>query len=173
MPSDLVKRVNLDLLYLPFCMRVLDLVDVCKKRGAYYYLTYGYRSFPEQAKLYFQGRTLPGPKVTNAPAGYSPHNYGIAVDCVRDEDLARVGLQPYWAKDGYDVLAQEAEKLGLQAGVPGLADYGHIQIPLAPRLAPHEKDVLEGFRKIYQASAHGEELAAVFKHFDEIDLLPE
>jgi peptidoglycan L-alanyl-D-glutamate endopeptidase CwlK len=42
----------------------------------------GYRSLERQAELYAQGRTTPGPKVTNAKPGYSWHNYGLAVDFV-------------------------------------------------------------------------------------------
>lgn len=33
-----------------------------------------------QDELYAQGRTAPGPIVTNAKGGQSPHNYGLAVD---------------------------------------------------------------------------------------------
>jgi len=40
----------------------------------------GYRTFAEQAALYAQGRTKPGAKVTNANAGSSFHNYGLAID---------------------------------------------------------------------------------------------
>lgn len=39
-------------------------------------------TFAEQAALYAQGRTMPGKRVTNAPAGLSLHNYGLAVDIV-------------------------------------------------------------------------------------------
>jgi peptidoglycan L-alanyl-D-glutamate endopeptidase CwlK len=40
----------------------------------------GTRTFDEQNKLYAQGRTSPGNVVTNARAGYSNHNFGIAWD---------------------------------------------------------------------------------------------
>ena len=40
----------------------------------------GTRSYEEQDRLYAKGRTAPGPKVTNARAGYSNHNFGIAFD---------------------------------------------------------------------------------------------
>jgi peptidoglycan L-alanyl-D-glutamate endopeptidase CwlK len=40
----------------------------------------GLRSYEEQAALYAQGRTAPDNKVTNARAGYSNHNFGIAFD---------------------------------------------------------------------------------------------
>lgn len=39
-----------------------------------------YRTFPEQHQLFLQGRGNPGPIVTNADAGQSYHNYGLAVD---------------------------------------------------------------------------------------------
>ena len=40
----------------------------------------GLRTFAEQDELYAQGRTKPGPKVTNSRGGYSNHNFGIAFD---------------------------------------------------------------------------------------------
>ena len=41
-----------------------------------------HRSFAEQNGLFAQGRTTPGIIVTNARAGDSYHNYGLAVDIV-------------------------------------------------------------------------------------------
>jgi len=43
-------------------------------------VTQGLRTFEESDKLYAQGRTAPGPKVTNSAAGQSYHNYGLAFD---------------------------------------------------------------------------------------------
>jgi peptidoglycan L-alanyl-D-glutamate endopeptidase CwlK len=43
-------------------------------------ITQGLRSFKEQDELYAIGRTKSGKKVTNAKAGQSIHNYGLAVD---------------------------------------------------------------------------------------------
>lgn len=43
-------------------------------------ITQGLRSFEEQEKLYAIGRITKGKKVTNAKAGQSIHNYGLAVD---------------------------------------------------------------------------------------------
>lgn len=40
----------------------------------------GLRTYAEQNELYAQGRTKPGNKITNAPGGYSNHNFGIAFD---------------------------------------------------------------------------------------------
>jgi len=42
--------------------------------------THTLRTFKEQTDLYAQGRTVPGKKVTNAQAGKSFHNYGLAID---------------------------------------------------------------------------------------------
>ncbi len=43
-------------------------------------ITQGLRSFEEQEKLYAIGRITSAKKVTNAKAGQSIHNYGLAVD---------------------------------------------------------------------------------------------
>jgi len=40
----------------------------------------GFRTFPEQAALYAQGRTSPGNRVTNSKPGQSYHNFGTAID---------------------------------------------------------------------------------------------
>lgn len=40
------------------------------------------RTFKEQEQLYAQGRTTPGKIVTQAKAGLSYHNYGMAIDIV-------------------------------------------------------------------------------------------
>jgi peptidoglycan L-alanyl-D-glutamate endopeptidase CwlK len=40
----------------------------------------GSRTYKEQDALYAKGRSAPGPKVTNAPGGYSNHNFSIAWD---------------------------------------------------------------------------------------------
>lgn len=42
--------------------------------------TSGLRSIQEQDKIYAQGRTQPGPIVTNAQPGFSAHNWGCATD---------------------------------------------------------------------------------------------
>lgn len=46
------------------------------------------RTIAEQNKLFAQGRTAPGKRVTNAAGGMSYHNYGLAIDIVliRDSD---------------------------------------------------------------------------------------
>jgi len=45
-------------------------------------ITTGYRTIAEQNRLYAQGRTTPGKKVTTVIGGRSIHNYGLAIDIV-------------------------------------------------------------------------------------------
>jgi peptidoglycan L-alanyl-D-glutamate endopeptidase CwlK len=51
-------------------------------------VTFTSRSLQTQAALYAQGRTAPGRIITNARAGHSYHNYGLALDVVPTELLA-------------------------------------------------------------------------------------
>jgi hypothetical protein len=62
-------------------------------------LVEGYRSKARQEALYAQGRTTPGKIVTNAKAGESLHNYGVAVDFV-------------FRKEGYDASKELWQTLG-------------------------------------------------------------
>lgn len=48
--------------------------------------THTLRTFKEQDELFAKGRTAPGARVTNSPAGLSMHNYGLALDIVLIKD---------------------------------------------------------------------------------------
>jgi len=94
-------------------------------------ITETYRSFQRQNELYAQGRTKPGQIVTNAKAGESFHNYGVAFDCV-------------FKKEGYnatekqwEILGKEGEKLGLEWGGRWVSfkDRPHFQVTLGYTLA--------------------------------------
>lgn len=128
MPTDLVKRINLSKLYPPFRDRVLKVIGDLHDQGVDFYLLQGTRTVEEQDALYAQGRIAPGKVVTNARGGFSWHNYGVAVDCVFDTDPAKAGLQPSWEERWYRPLIDTANINKLQCGVPGLGDWGHLQI---------------------------------------------
>jgi len=49
-------------------------------KGVHPYIDQTYRTFAESDKLYAQGRTEPGQIISNAKAGQSWHNYGLALD---------------------------------------------------------------------------------------------
>lgn len=57
-----------------------SLVQKAALNGIQIKIISGFRTYAEQNQLYAQGRTEPGPKVTNARGGYSNHNFGIAFD---------------------------------------------------------------------------------------------
>ena len=55
-------------------------VNAASLQGIQIKLISGLRTYADQSALYAKGRTAPGRKVTNAPAGYSNHNFGLAFD---------------------------------------------------------------------------------------------
>lgn len=114
MPADLVKRVNLDLIYNPFLQRVLEALAQCRARGADYVAVLGTRSYGEQHAL--RGAYLAGKGGRAAPAGQSQHQFGLAIDFCRDSDLTKKGLQPSWKAADYRVLGEECTKQGLHWG---------------------------------------------------------
>lgn len=61
---------------------IVSEVDKALTGKGKFIITQGLRSFAESDSLYAQGRTKPGNIVTNAKAGQSIHNYGLAFDFV-------------------------------------------------------------------------------------------
>ena len=61
-------------------------LKLLEETGYEWLVTQGRRTIAEQDRPYAQGRTSPGPKVTNAKGGSSPHNFGLAVDMVPIKD---------------------------------------------------------------------------------------
>ena len=66
-------------------------VDECRRVGIEVLITSTYRDAESQDALYAQGRTKPGPRVTNARAGQSMHNWRVALDFV-----PTVAGKPQW-----------------------------------------------------------------------------
>lgn len=59
----------------------------------------GLRTFTESDALYAQGRTAPGDIVTNAAAGQSYHNYGLAFDFeMHTNSKPDYAVGPNWLK---------------------------------------------------------------------------
>lgn len=58
--------------------------EICKALTgeAFCRFTHTLRTFKEQDELYAKGRSVAGQRVTNAKAGQSFHNYGMAIDIV-------------------------------------------------------------------------------------------
>jgi len=68
--------------------------EICEALNgrAFCRFTHTLRTFAEQDALFAKGRTAPGARVTNARAGMSMHNYGLAIDIV----LIRDGKDAIW-----------------------------------------------------------------------------
>lgn len=87
----------------------------------------GLRTYAEQDKLYAQGRTKPGGKVTNARGGFSNHNFGLAVDLCPFNNG-----KPDWTDNaGFDAIGRAARAVGLEWGGDWkkLVDKPHCQLP--------------------------------------------
>lgn len=98
----------------------------------------GLRTWAAQDALFAQGRTAPGPKVTNARGGYSQHNFGMAADCVPGIRGKSV-WQPNWNPRHPDFVAMvdamKDEGLVWGGDWHSLPDEDHFQdarLPVTP-----------------------------------------
>jgi peptidoglycan L-alanyl-D-glutamate endopeptidase CwlK len=103
--------------------------------GTYILVVSGLRTAAEQDALYAQGRNgAPGHIVTNAKAGYSMHNYGLAVDVV--PYLSGKSGQLNWDSNTPQframVAALEAQGLVWGGEWKTFPDDDHFQMPGIP-----------------------------------------
>jgi peptidoglycan LD-endopeptidase CwlK len=79
---DKISFDRVQLLHPQIRSEVIKLIDLAEQKlpRTAIRIVQGLRTFAEQDALYAQGRTKPGPRVTNAKAGQSYHNYGLAID---------------------------------------------------------------------------------------------
>jgi LysM repeat protein len=131
-----------------FRQRLAMLADALGQLGMQTLITDGLRTFAEQDALFEQGRTKPGPKVTNAKGGLSNHNYGLAVDMypvINDKVFTDVprGASVEFRRLFHaiqDAAGEEAERLGLFWGArfSGIVDTPHIQLLAESDMRPAE-----------------------------------
>jgi peptidoglycan L-alanyl-D-glutamate endopeptidase CwlK len=95
-----------------------DFLQLASEQGFNLRITHGFRTHEEQNELYAQGRTKPGPIVTNARGGESMHNFGLAFDVVDKEK----GYNIDW-----DKLGDIGRSVGLEHGDRGMVDKPHFQ----------------------------------------------
>jgi peptidoglycan L-alanyl-D-glutamate endopeptidase CwlK len=107
--------------------RIRDLIDAFAQRGTQVEVVQGLRTFAEQDALYAQGRSKPGPRVTNARGGQSNHNYGLAVDLCPFVN----GKPDFTANATFVAIGAEAVKRGLEWGGnwKKFIDKPHVQLP--------------------------------------------
>lgn len=113
--------------------------------GWSFFITDGFRSFAEQTELYAQGRTKPGNRVTNAMAGESPHNFGLAVDLAFQKD----GKLSY-APELYARIYPIARSLGFELGADWMdfTDKPHFEHPRWELLAEKEQNNMSNIFKL-------------------------
>lgn len=105
-----------------------QLAEMMELAGHPIQIVQGLRSWVQQADLYAQGRTKPGPIVTKAPPGHSWHEFGLAIDIVPQELLTTPGWEPdspIWPD-----LGAKGKSLGLFWGgdFQSIPDRPHFQL---------------------------------------------
>lgn len=108
-----------------FLQPVLQLFARMEARGYPLALLEGYRSAERQDML-----AAKGSNVTQVAGNQSKHQYGMAVDVapLKNGELLINEKDP-WAANGYALLGEEAERLGLTwGGRWSFRDYGHIEL---------------------------------------------
>jgi peptidoglycan L-alanyl-D-glutamate endopeptidase CwlK len=99
-------------------------------------VTAGIRTVVQQDELYAQGRTTPGPVVTNAKGTESNHVLGLAVDVV-PMDLP--DIHPDWDTQhpSWQAIVTLASKCGLRDGI-SFRDEPHLELIEVPEVPTGE-----------------------------------
>jgi peptidoglycan L-alanyl-D-glutamate endopeptidase CwlK len=119
----------------------VQLLAACAREGINLMVTHTRRTWEEQAQLYARGRTAPGPAVTNAPPGYSWHNFGRAFD-VAEKDRTPYDLGTPGPRDDDSIwnrIGDLGESLGLEWG-------GRWKRPDRPHFEHHGGQTLAAMR---------------------------
>lgn len=108
------------------------LVNLAKGQGINIKVISGTRTFEEQDALYQQGRSKPGRIITNAKAGSSWHNHGVAFDVGVFQDGKYTPESPL-----YKVVASIGKGIGLEWGGDwkSITDEPHYQMTNGKSLA--------------------------------------
>jgi peptidoglycan LD-endopeptidase CwlK len=126
-PMDDISEQRLSGVHPFLASKIRQLADLLSKEGVTIRVTQGLRTWEEQQRLYDQGRTAPGQIVTDAPPGYSWHQFALAVDVVPMMELGPDWnvTHPVWAR-----IVQVGTSLGLDSGATWRTykDYPHFQL---------------------------------------------
>lgn len=154
---DTISEARLKAVHPLLASKIRQLADLLAKEGIVIRVTQGLRTWDEQDKLFQQGRSTPGDKVTNAPAGSSYHNFGLAVDVVPmmplgpDWDVTH----PVWGR-----IVAVGTSLGLTSGATWrtFKDYPHFQLtgnlPASPTPAIRTVLASEGISGVWKRTGY-------------------
>lgn len=150
-PADLRSEGNIATLLPRVRPFARALIEKAANQGIIIKVTSGSRSFAEQDELFAQGRTKPGKKVTNAPGGFSNHNFGIAFDVTifkgsADPEKAKT---PVFESPLYKVVGALGTDLGLEWGGnwTTIVDEPHFQLRPGWADGLKEKEMLAKLRQ--------------------------
>lgn len=154
---DLISEGRLKDVHPMLASKIRQLADLLGQEGIVIRVTQGLRTWDEQAKLYAQGRSEPGKIVTNAPAGSSYHNFGLAVDVVPMTPLGPDWnvTHPVWQR-----IATVGKSLGLESGSTWrtFKDFPHFQLtgnlPLSPTLQIRSVYASEGITGVWERTGY-------------------
>lgn len=142
MSFDSRSEKNIATLMATAQVKAREWLSKCLEAGISVKIIAGNRTYQEQAELYAQGRTAPGQKVTNAQAGYSWHNFGVAWDFVVFDAKG----EPLWESPLMKKCGEIAESLDLEWGGrwTSFQDIPHIQLKTAFTLAEARQKLAVG-----------------------------
>ena len=124
---DTVSEQRLSEVYPGLADKVRQMATQLESEGTDIRVTQSLRTMAEQEALYAQGRTAPGRVVTEARAGYSWHNFGLAVDIApfTPQGVDWNTSHPVWKR-----AVAVGESLGLVAGAAfrTFPDWPHFQL---------------------------------------------
>lgn len=127
---DLRSEAQLALLCPALAAKIRIASDLLNADGTHILVVSGLRTAAQQNALYAQGRTAPGHVVTNAKAGQSLHNYGLAADIVPYLSGANGPLN--WNADTpqFKAMVGALKLQGLTWGgdFKSIKDFDHIQL---------------------------------------------
>jgi len=131
---EAVSEQRLALVHPLLAAKVRSAAAALETKGIYFRVAQGLRTYAEQDALYAQGRTVPGKIVTNAPGGYSNHNFGCAVDCYPFllGESGNLNWEPKSQQFSLMVDALVAEGLLWGGNWHSLPDYPHFQLANVP-----------------------------------------
>lgn len=147
-PVDPRSETNIKTLHPRVQPLARALVHEAALQGITIKVTSGTRSYAEQDALYEQGRSKPGRIVTNARAGFSNHNFGLAFDVTIFD-----GPNPVWESPGYKAVGAIGTALGLSWGGnwQSMVDEPHFELRPAWAQDKSESAMLAGLREREQA----------------------
>ena len=113
MNLDTISEARLALVYPGLTDKAHQMAEMLSTETIVIRVTQGLRSWAQQAAIFAQGRTAPGEIVTEAPPGYSYHEFGCAFDVV-----PMVNGEPDWnlTHPSWPRIIAIGESLGLNAG---------------------------------------------------------